>query len=191
MNIVAFCGSPRKNGNTELLLKETVKGIEDAGHAVQIYNLNLMKIKPCQDCGGCNETGACIFHDDMDRIYDAIRAAHRIIVASPIFFFALSAQTKLMIDRCQCLWVEKYILKKTIDGGRYGRKGLLLLVGGMKKDVGITCGDACAKAFFRTVSVPENSVLGFTGIDEKGAILGHPTALKEAYNAGKKLVAIV
>lgn len=190
MNIVAFCGSPRKNGNTEILLKETVKGIEDTGQSVNIYNLNLMNIKPCQDCGGCNETGECIFRDDMDRIYDAIRTAHRIIIASPIFFFALSAQTKLMIDRCQCLWVEKYILKKTIDSGRHGRKGLLLMVGGMKKDIGITCGDACAKAFFRTVSVPENSVLSYMGIDEKGAILNHPTALKDAYEAGKRLVAM-
>jgi len=187
MNIVAFCGSPRKNGNTELLLGEAVKGVEAAGQSVQVYNLNLMNIKPCQDCGGCNETGECIYRDDMDQIYDAIRAAHRIILASPIFFFALSAQTKLMIDRCQCLWIEKYILKKTIDGGRHGRKGLLLLVGGMKKDIGITCADACAKAFFRTVSVPENSVLSFMGIDEKGAITGHPTALKDAYEAGNKL----
>jgi multimeric flavodoxin WrbA len=190
MNVVAFCGSPRINGNTEVLLKEAVKGIVDAGRSVQIYNLNVMKIKPCQDCGGCNETGKCIYHDDMDQIYEAIRAAHRIILASPIFFFALSAQTKLMIDRCQCLWIEKYILKKAIDGGKLGRKGLLLLVGGMKKDIGITCADACAKAFFRTVSVPENSVLSYTGIDEKGAIHSHPTALKDAYEAGKKLVSI-
>ncbi|MBI5665241.1 MAG: flavodoxin family protein [Nitrospirae bacterium] len=190
MNIVAFCGSPRINGNTELLLKEAVKGIEAAGRTVQIFNLNVMEIKPCQDCGGCNETGMCIYRDDMDRIYEAIRSAHRIILASPIFFFALSAQTKLMIDRCQCLWIEKYILKKTIDGGRLGRKGLLLLVGGMKKDIGFTCADACAKAFFRTVSVPENTVLSFMGIDEKGAILSHPTALRDAYDAGKKLVTI-
>lgn len=190
MNIVAFCGSPRKNGNTELLLKEAVKGIEDAGRSVKIYNLNIMNIKPCQNCGGCNENGECIFRDDMDQIYDAIRSAHRIILASPIFFFALSAQTKLMIDRCQCLWIEKYILKKKIDGGRLGRRGLLLLVGGMKKDIGMTCADACARAFFRTVSVPEHSVLSYMGIDEKGTILSHPSALKEAYEAGKQLVTI-
>lgn len=188
MNIIAFCGSPRKNGNTELLLREAVKGIEDSGYTVQIFNLNIMRIKSCQDCGGCNETGECIYHDDMDRIYEAIRSAHRIIIASPIFFFALSAQTKLMIDRCQRFWAEKYLLNKSIEGGRFGRKGLLLLVGGMKKEIGIKCSDACATAFFRTISVPEHSVLSYVGIDEKGAILNHPTALKDAYEAGKKLV---
>ena len=190
MNIVAFCGSPRKKGNTDILLTEAVKGIEDSGMSAQIFNLNVMQIQPCQDCGGCNETGECIYHDDMDHVYDALRSAHRIIIASPVFFFALSAQTKLMIDRCQSFWAEKYLLKKELDGGRLGRKGLLLLVGGMKKDIGVTCSDSCAKAFFRTISVPEHSVLSFLGIDEKGAILNHPTALKDAYEAGRKLVAI-
>jgi NAD(P)H-dependent FMN reductase len=135
MEIVAFCGSPRKNGNTELLLKETVKGIEDAGLSVHIYNLNVMNIRPCQDCGGCNETGECIVEDDMAKIYDVIRNADRIILASPIFFFSLSAQAKIMIDRCQSFWCEKYVLKKPIQGGQFKRKGLLLLVGGMKFNV--------------------------------------------------------
>ncbi len=188
MNIIAFCGSPRKDGNTELLLKETVKGIEDAGFSVRIFNLNSMNIMPCQDCSGCNETGICIYNDDMDQIYDAIRYADRIILASPIFFFSLSAQAKGMIDRCQSFWCEKYLQDKPLQGGSAGRKGLLLLVGGMKKDIGIQCAGSCAKAFFRTVSVPEHSSICFTGIDEKGAVLRHPEALREAYAAGKNLV---
>ncbi|MBI4681944.1 MAG: flavodoxin family protein [Nitrospirae bacterium] len=189
MNVIVFCGSPRRNGNTELLLKEAVKGIADAGMSAQVFNLNLMKIKPCQDCGSCNETGKCVFEDDMSLIYDAIRTADRIILASPIFFFALSAQTKVMIDRCQSIWCEKYLLKRPIESGQFGRKGLLLLVGGMKKDIGIQCGEACAKAFFRTISVPEHKTLFYLGVDQKGDIMKHPTALEDAYKAGKKLVA--
>ena len=188
MKIIAFCGSPRKDGNTEVLLREAVRGIEEAGFSVRVFYLNLMNIKPCQDCGACNETGRCILQDDMEEISSAIRSADRIILASPIFFFALSAQTKAMIDRCQSFWCEKYVLKKPVPGGKFGRKGLLLLVGGMKKEIGIQCAEVCAKAFFRTISVPEHSTLYFLGIDEKGAILNHPTALKDAYEAGKKLV---
>jgi multimeric flavodoxin WrbA len=124
----------------------------------------------------------------MTQIYDAIRTADRIILASPIFFFGISAQAKIMIDRCQCCWCEKYLLKKPIPEGPYGRKGLLLLVGGQKKEIGIQCAEATAKAFFRTVNVPEHKTLGFLGIDTKGAILQHPTALKDAFDAGKKLV---
>ena len=190
MNTIAFLGSPRKEGNTEVLLKEAIRGIEESGHSVHLFNLNLMNIAPCQDCGGCEDTGICIFEDDMVRIYEEIRNADRIVLASPIFFFALSAQVKIMIDRCQCFWCEKYLLKKNIPGGPYGRKGLLLLVGGMKKEIGMQCAEASATAFFRTVSVPEHKTLSYLGIDEKGAILNHPTALKEAYDAGKELVRV-
>lgn len=149
-----------------------------------------MNISPCQNCGGCDETGVCIIEDDMAQIYDAIRAADRIILASPIFFFGLSAQAKIMIDRCQSFWCEKYLLKKPIPEGRYGRKGLLLLVAGMKIETGIQCAEETAKAFFRTISVPEHKTLSFVDVDAKGAILEHPTALKKAYEAGRELVRI-
>jgi multimeric flavodoxin WrbA len=188
MKIIAFLGSPRKNGNTELLLKEAIRGVEDSGFKVQIFELNSMNIQPCQDCGGCDETGECTIHDDMDSIYEAIKTADRIILASPIFFFSLSAQTKAMIDRCQSLWIEKYVLKKPIPAGKFGRKGLFLLVGGMKKDIGVQCSESCISAFFKTVNVPEHSTLSFLGIDKKGDIINHPTALSEAYKAGGKLV---
>lgn len=190
MKVIAFLGSPRENGNTELLLREAVRGVEESGPAVQVFNLNKMNIMPCQNCGGCDETGVCIYEDDMTRIYEAIRNADRIILASPIFFFALSAQTKTMIDRCQAFWCEKYLLRKPIPEGPYGRKGLLLLVGGMKKEIGVQCAEATAKAFFRTISVPEYKTLAYIGIDAKGEILKHPTALKEARRAGEKLVIV-
>lgn len=188
MKVITFLGSPRVDGNTELLLNESIRAIQENGHEVQTYKLNLMRIKPCQDCGGCDKNGICIIDDDMTGVYQDIREADRIVLASPIFFFGMSAQAKAMVDRCQSFWCEKYLLKKTIPEGPHGRKGLLILVGGMKKDVGIHCGDATAKAFFRTVSVPSHEVLGFLQVDAKGAILEHPTALKEAYEAGRMLV---
>jgi multimeric flavodoxin WrbA len=189
MKTIAFLGSPRKDGNTELLLNEVIKGVEACGSSVKTFNLNLMKISPCQDCGGCEKTGECVLDDDMNDIYREIRAADRIILASPIFFFGLSAQSKTLVDRCQSFWCEKYLLKKPIEEGRFGRKGLLVLVGGMKKEIGVECGDASAKAFFRTISVKEHKVISFLGVDAKGAIREHPTALGDAYEAGKKLAA--
>lgn len=188
MKTIAFLGSPRKDGNTELLLNEAVKGVKEIiGCDVTVFNLNLMKIAPCQDCGGCEKTGECVLDDDMTKLYPEIRSADRIILASPIFFFGLSAQSKIMIDRCQSFWCEKYLLKKAIPPGNFGRKGLLIIVGGMKKEVGVECGDACAKAFFRTINVSEHIVLSFLGVDAKGAIRDHPTALNDAFEAGKRL----
>jgi multimeric flavodoxin WrbA len=190
MKIIAFHGSPRVDGNSHILLKEVLKAIDKSQHKIQLFRLNEMNIRPCQNCGGCEETGLCVVKDDMGEVYDAIREADRVIVASPIFFFGLSAQTKIMIDRCQAFWCEKYLLKRPIPEGPYRRKGLLLLVGGMKKEIGIECGGATATAFFRTISVQEHEALSFLGIDKKGAILDHPTALNEVYKAGGKLITL-
>lgn len=188
MRIVAFHGSPRVGGNSDILLQEVLKQIDREGHKIRFFRLNLMNIKPCQNCGGCDETGTCVIDDDMGGIYDAVRAADRVILSSPIFFFSLSAQSKIMIDRFQCFWCEKYLLNRPIPEGPHGRKGLLVLVGGMKKDIGIQCGEATAKAFFRTISVPEHETLSYLGIDHKGAILHHSTALEDARSAGERLI---
>jgi multimeric flavodoxin WrbA len=188
MKVVAFFGSPRIHGNTDLLLEEALKPVRAAGHEVALFKLNFMNIRPCQDCGSCMKTGVCVMNDPMTDIYQAIREADRIILASPIFFFSVSAQAKAMIDRCQAFWCEKYLLKKTIPVGPHGRKGLLILVGGMKKEEGVECAGKTAKAFFRTISVPQHETVSFLGVDGKGEILNHPTAMKDAYEAGKRLI---
>lgn len=187
MKIIAFNGSPRPGGNTEILLNEALRPLREAGHDIRVFTLNSMTFIPCQDCGGCTQTGICIQQDEMTGVYDAIREADRIILASPVFFYSLSAQAKAMVDRCQAFWCEKYLLKKAIPAGPHGRKGLFLLVGGMKKDDGKHTAEATAKGFFRTCSVPEHETLFYGGVDAKGDILKHPTALKEAYEAGKRL----
>jgi multimeric flavodoxin WrbA len=188
MKVIAFLGSPRVEGNTELLIQESVRAVREEAHSVTVFRPSEMHISPCINCGGCDETGECVIRDDMDEVYRAIREGDRFILASPIFFFGLTAQIKALIDRCQAFWCEKYLLRRPIVAGPQGRKGLLLLVGGMKKEIGFTCGNATATAFFRTISVPEHEVLSFQQVDAKGAIKRHPTALSDAYESGKRLV---
>lgn len=188
MNVVAFLGSPRAEGNTEILLVETLKAVDPSVHKVELFRLGQMEIKLCRNCGECDDTGVCPVEDDMSGIYRAIRRADRVIVASPIYFFGLSAQTKVMIDRCQPFWCEKYLLKRPIAEGSHGRKGLLLIVGGMKNDLETRCGDATATAFFRSINVQRHETISFLGVDRKGAILEHPTALRDGYEAGMRLM---
>ena len=183
MKVIALNGSPRIGGNTELLLNAAIEG---AGGDVTVFRLNDLNIRACQNCGGCEKTGQCVIRDDMDAIYGAIRAADRIILASPIYFMGLSAQIKAMMDRCQALWCEKYLLgrKSVKDGCR----GLLLVVGGLRRESGIKCCETSATAFFRSIGVAQHDSLGFVGIDKKGDILTHPTALGEARAKGAALV---
>src|SRR5208283_6192427 len=111
MKITAFLGSPRIGGNSDILLGEAVRAVEGSAHDVLVFKLNSMDIKPCQNCGCCDSTGECVISDDMRKISDAIRGSDRFILASTVFFFGLSAQSKIMIDRCQSFWCEKYLLK--------------------------------------------------------------------------------
>ncbi|HBL23418.1 MAG TPA: hypothetical protein DDZ40_04800 [Deltaproteobacteria bacterium] len=188
VRLLVLNGSPRTGGNTDLLVQSALNAIDRHSHRVDLFRLNDMNIRPCQNCGGCTDTGVCVIEDRMQQIYPALRQADRIILASPIYFFGLSAQTKAMIDRCQPLWCEKYIHNMPIQTSAH-RKGLLVLVGGMKKQIGADCSGATATAFFRSVSVEEHKTLTFLGIDAKGAIRSHPTALQDVYDAVKILTA--
>jgi multimeric flavodoxin WrbA len=188
MKVIAFLGSPRVGGNTEILLNEALKPIKEQGHEATVFRPSEMNIAPCINCGGCDNSGVCVFDDDMEDVYRMIREGDRFIVASPIFFFGLTAQIKALIDRCQALWCEKYLLNRPLPVGPLGRKGLLLLVGGMKKEKGFVSSEATATAFLRTISVPEHQTLAYPGVDAKGAINQHPTALHDVYDAGNRLI---
>ncbi len=133
MFVVGVLGSPRRGGNAELLLDRALEGARAAGAETETLILNEMDILPCQDCAGCDETGACTYEDDGERVYDAVRRADGLIIASPIFFGSLPAQVKGMIDRFQSLWVYKDLLTMPIvaDGGKSRRLRLFLCVGGM------------------------------------------------------------
>ena len=188
MKIIAFLGSPRIDGNSDLLLTETLKAIKEEGHTVTVYRPYKMNFSPCISCHGCRKTGICVINDDMTEVYNDIREADRFIIASPVYFFSLPAGLKALIDRCQCFWVEKYILKKNIQRNHQERKGLLMLLSAMKKESIFQCCDLTVTAFFNTISVPKHNILTCGGIDEKGDIINYPVFLKDACEAGKKLV---
>ena len=188
MRVVGINGSPRRGGNTDLLLAEVMKGTADKGALTKTLVLNDLKISPCQHCDACFEAGVCRIKDDMQIVYKEMEKADRIVLASPIHFLGLTAQMKAMIDRGQSLWARKYILKKPPLGDKRDRKGLFIAVGGMKLTRLFEPSLATVKAFFTVIDVEYAGELLFPGIDEKGAIKKHPTALKDGFAAGQKLV---
>ena len=188
MRVLGISGSPRRGGNTDLLLAEVMKGAESKGAEVKTVFLNKLKIAPCQHCDTCFEAGVCRFDDDMQMVYEELEKADRIVLASPVHFMGVSAQAKIMIDRCQALWARKYILKKPPLGDKRERKGLFIAVGGMKLANLFEPSLATVKALFKVLDIDYAGDLLFPGVDEKGAIKQHPTALKDAFTAGQRLV---
>jgi multimeric flavodoxin WrbA len=100
-NVMIVIGSPRKRGNSSILAKQVASGAEDAGAKVELFFLHNMNIKPCSACEGCRKKRAtgCVIRDDMQKLYPKMRAADAIVIASPIYWFTVSAQTKLFMDR--------------------------------------------------------------------------------------------
>ena len=99
--ILIFNGSPRKNGNTSTLINECLRAINESGKEAEVFFLNRMKINPCQFCDWCikNNALSCVQKDDMVELYPKLLESDTIIIASPIFWFNISAQMKSFIDR--------------------------------------------------------------------------------------------
>jgi len=189
LKVLGIAGSPRRGGNTDLLLAEVMKGAASRGAEVKIIILNDLKIAPCQHCDACLETGRCKVEDDMQMVYGELERADRIVLASPIQFMTVTAQAKAMIDRCQSLWARKYVLKQPPLGSEPGKKkGLFISVGGRRVANLFEPALVTVKSLFKVLDITYAGELLFPGIDEKGAIKEHPDALKQAFLAGQKLV---
>ena len=107
VNIVAIHGSPRRRGNTATLLKKAVQGARDAGARVDEIILRDLNMSPCLEIYGCKMGGRCAIQDDFQKVYDQLLSSNGLMLASPVFFYTVSAHTKILMDRCQSLWVKK------------------------------------------------------------------------------------
>jgi multimeric flavodoxin WrbA len=186
--ILAIYGSPRRKGNTTILLDHAVQGALDTGSQVEKIVLRDLKMSPCLEIYGCKETGRCVIQDDFQKIYDQLLACHGLMLASPIFFYTVSAHTKILMDRCQSLWVKKYWIDKIPYGqSKPERKGLFISIGATKGKRLFEGTLLTTKYFFDVLDVELWKTLLYREIDPEGEILKHSEYLQEAYKAGKEL----
>jgi len=190
MKVLGIFGSPRKNGNTETLLREYLRGCRDAKAEVEEVYLRDLKITPCLEIYACRKDGKCPIRDDMQNLYGKIVEAEILALASPVFFYSVSAQAKAFIDRCQAFWSKKYLLKQPIAPGKGPRKGVFISVGGSQGEKVFDGALMTMRYFFDSVDMIFYKSLLYRGIDEKGEIVRHPTALAEAYGLGKEMAYI-
>ena len=185
MKILGIMGSPRIKGNSDILLDEALKGAQSQQVEIERIVVDKLKIAPCREYYVCLKDGNCAIKDDMDAIYPKLLEADGIIVASPIFFYSVSAQLKMLIDRCQALWARKYILKQNISGS--GRKGAFIAVGATRGAKLFEGSVLTVKYFFEAINVEYSDELLLKGVDKRGEIKENPDALSGAYELGKKL----
>ncbi len=183
MKILAFQGSPRIGGNTDLLLDAFLRGAKEGGAECEKINLYRIKIKPCLECGECDTTGECVIPDDMAQIYPKIDAADVIVVASPIFFYNITSYTQALVERSQARWVCKYVLKKEPPYGKE-KAGIFLSLGATKGKKLFEGVQRVIRYFFDAIYAKYEGGLFYRGIEKKQAIKEHPSALEEAYYLG-------
>jgi multimeric flavodoxin WrbA len=188
IKVLGISTSPRIKGNSDLLLRRALDGAESAGASTEYVRLNDYKINPCIECNACYKTGTCTVQDDYQHLLKKILEADRLIFATPIFFMTVCAQAKMLIDRCQCLWARKYVLKKELITTGHDRRAIVIAVGGSRSRKQFECIRLTMKTYFDSLQVHYAANLFVNQIDALGEIEKHPTAMKEAYRLGSQLV---
>jgi multimeric flavodoxin WrbA len=178
-------GSPRIGGNTDLLLDEALKGARSRGADVEKITVSRLKIEPCREIYACLKEGECPIKDDMTALYDKIVNSDAIIVATPIFFYTVSAQLMALISRCQASWSRRYVLNMEMPL----KKGAFIGVGATKGARLFDGPVLTIRYFFKAVNAEYTDELLIRGIDKKGEIKDHPAALADAYKLGERIAA--
>lgn len=187
LKVLGISTSPRIKGNSDLLLRRALTGAESAGAHVEYVSLTDHNIGPCIECNSCYTTGKCKVQDDYQQLLTKILDVDRLIFATPIFFMTVCAQAKMLIDRGQCLWAHKYILKKQLVSPERDRRAMVIAVGGSKSKKQFESIRLTMKAYFDSLQIHYMSGLFVNKVDARTAVEKHPSALNEAYRLGNLL----
>lgn len=188
MKVLGISTSPRETSNSDLLLRKALSGVQSAGAEAEYLRLWKFSISPCSACGACYATGECPVQDDFQIVLPKMLQADRLVFATPIFFMSVCAQAKILIDRCQCLWARKYLLKRPVDpAGDRNRLAMVIAVGGTKSKkmfdgvrlVMKSCLDALDMGYFANLFV--------SNVEEAGRIVDNAEAMEQAFRLGVEL----
>ncbi len=188
MKVLAIVGSPRKAGNTDIMVEQVLEGAEECGAEARKIYLNELKVGCCQACGHCSTAkpwDGCAMKDDMIAVHEALKWCDAFVIGTPIHFFGPSSQTHVFIDRLYCL------IRSDQDGDRHAlrgkRLGLVIAFGGTDP---FSSGASNAYAIFRDIA-------HFFGIKLVGVVYGSAmdwgeitekeTVLDEARELGRRL----
>lgn len=193
IKVLAFAGSPRRGGNSETLLDWVLQAMNQEGALIDKVALTEADVNPCLGCNACERLNRCVQRDGMDVLHDRIIDCDCLILAAPIFCMGICAQAKALIDRFQVFRSRKYVLKlPVVPPERKGKRiGIFLSTAGQNWDYVFDGAVPTVKCFFHVVDIPNRDIryLMINGVDEKGAILAHPTARRDAEELGRSVVA--
>ncbi len=190
--ILAIYGSPRKKGTTSVLLSNVVRGAVEAGAQVEEVFLRDLKMSPCLEIYACRNTGRCAIKDDFQALHDKLDACGALMLSSPIFFYTVSAHTKIFMDRCQAPWAQKYLIDKAPFGIRQPARRALFVSAGATRGGRLFDGVLLSmKYFLDALDMELWKSLLFRGIEGPAELADHPEYLEEAHRTGREFGALL
>ncbi|WP_026137381.1 NAD(P)H-dependent oxidoreductase [Candidatus Caldatribacterium saccharofermentans] len=181
MLIAGFVGSPRRGGNTEILVRKVLEGAASQGAETAIYFLNELTIHGCQACNFCKEHAGCRQEDDMTLLYEVLKRADGFVLGSPIYMDYLTAQTKLFLDRLFAFFGPN--LECTLPRGK--RAVLVYSQGGGNNPEVM---ESLARFLREALHVEVVGIVGGSGCNVPGAVRERKDLLSRAFELGKSLV---
>lgn len=189
MKVLGIYGSPRKGGNTDQLLDRALEGAEAAGAEISRVYARDLKMGGCIGCGGCDKTGKCVVDDDMQTVYPLLAEADIVILASPIYFYGLTAQVKALVDRSQAMWSRKMLEKSPEERKTYtSGKGYFIAVGATRGKRLFEGAQMIARYFFDALDMSYEAGLLLDRLEERKAVQKKPETLEQAYDLGRRVV---
>lgn len=174
--VLILSGSPRKNGNSDILCDEFMKGAKEGGNEVEKIRVSEKNIGYCRACYACKGTGICAIKDDMGEVLQKMIDADVIVLASPVYFYSIDAQLKTLIDRTVARWLEVknkefYYIVTAADEEKESAETTI----------------QCFRGYADCVEgAKEKGIIYGMGAYEKGEIK-NSSAMEEAYNMGKNI----
>ncbi|KYK37723.1 MAG: flavodoxin family protein [Theionarchaea archaeon] len=188
MKVCGIVGSPKKKGNVDLLVSKVLEGASSQGAETEKLYLNDMQIKPCQSCGKDPYPEYCRVDDDMKLIYAVLESFDSIVLGSPVYFDSVSAQTKLMIDRCNC--VMPYLSR---PDGTYEferriqkrKKGVFIAVAGLHQEFNTIL--TTVKGFFHWGNIELTETILYAHEGGLGCVREDKAVMNHAFEVGSAL----
>jgi multimeric flavodoxin WrbA len=182
--VLVILGSPRRKGNSSTLAARISRGAKSAGAEVETVFLQGLKISPCRGCNTCqkHDSKGCAIKDDMQQIYPKLISADAWVIASPVYWFTMSAQTKIFMDRC-------YALPAYTKNPFAGKRIAIAMSYGDADPVRSGCVNAL-RTFQDAFRYTGSKIVGmvYGSAMEAGEIANNKVLMREAEELGKRLV---
>ncbi len=190
LQIIGLAASPRRQGNTDRLLDAFLAGAAEKQAQVEKIRLAELEMRPCIDCRDCFQTGACRFPDDASTlVLPRLQVADIVVFATPVYFHAVPAQAKLLIDRTQVLWAQREILRQEPPADRPATWGVLLAAGARDERTMFDGLRLTVKYWMKSFHAELMAERLYRRLDDRDAATKHPTALAEVRELGRQCTA--